>query len=107
MINVLFLVWFHFIADFMCQTDEMALNKSSSNKWLTFHVATYSLPFLLFGWQFAFVTFITHWITDFLTSRGTAYLWQKGERHWFYVLIGFDQAIHMTTLILTLEYLAI
>jgi hypothetical protein len=41
---------------------------------------------------------IMHFITDAITSRTTSYLWQKGERHWFFVVIGLDQAIHMTTL---------
>ncbi len=83
----------------------MALNKSKSNQWLLFHVFVYSIPFLILGWRFAIVTFCFHVVTDYFTSRGTAYLWQKNERHWFFTLIGFDQAIHLTTLILTYHFL--
>lgn len=103
--TVIALIWMHFIADFILQTDKMALNKSTSNSWLAFHVAIYSLPFLWFGWKFAIFNGLAHFITDWITSRGTSFLWKKQERHWFFALIGLDQAIHMSTLILTLKIL--
>jgi len=105
MLIVLALVWIHFVADFPLQTDKMAINKSTSNRWLLAHVTCYSLPFLLFGWRFALVTFCLHFVTDYFTSRGTSWLWKHEKRHWFFCLIGFDQAIHLTTLILTYHFL--
>ena len=99
------IIWLHWLADFVFQTDSMALNKSKSYYWLTIHCATYAALFIGFGWQFALITFALHWLTDAITSRGTAWLWQKNERHWFFTLIGFDQAIHLTTLILTYKLL--
>ena len=39
-------------------------------------------------------------------SRSRQALWKKGERHWFFVVIGLDQAIHMTCLFATYEVLA-
>ncbi len=95
----------HFIADFILQTDTMATMKSKSSKWLSIHVIVYSIPFLYFGWLFALINGVSHFVTDFITARATSYLWQKEKRHWFFVVIGFDQAIHMTTLILTYHYL--
>jgi len=103
--DVLIIIWLHFFSDFILQTDKMAINKSKSNKWLLMHTSIYSLPFLWFGWLFALVTFISHTVTDYFTSRICSKLWQKEERHWFFVIIGLDQAIHFTCLILTLEYL--
>ena len=42
---LLILVWMHFVADFVFQTDKIAINKSSDNAILAFHVTAYSLPF--------------------------------------------------------------
>lgn len=102
-LTVVTLVWMHFFADFMCQWDKMAISKSSSNKWLSLHVTIYAAPFLILcGWQFAAVNFAAHWVTDFVTSRAASALWKRNERHWFFVVIGVDQAIHMSCLILTI-----
>lgn len=102
---LLILIWAHFIADFLLQTDKMALNKSSNNFWLGVHVIIYSMPFMLISWKYAVVNGLLHFITDFCTSRATSYLYKKNQRHWFFVVIGLDQAIHMTCLVLTYVWL--
>ena len=93
---LLILVWMHFVADFVFQTDKIAINKSSDNAILAFHVTAYSLPFLYFGWKFAAATWLAHFVTDWFTSRITKRLYQAGHRHWFFVTIGCDQALHFT-----------
>ena len=93
------IIWTHFVADFLMQSDEMAINKSKSNKWLGIHSFVYALPFLWLGWKFAVITSILHFALDWATSRGTSKLWAANQRHWFFSLIGFDQAIHLTILI--------
>lgn len=109
----------HFIADFMCQTDEMAKGKSSSWSWLTMHITAYSLVivipvFLLFAYfeidfKYAFVyvaiNAVAHFITDALTSRWTTYLWKKEDRHNFFVVIGLDQLIHTLTLLFAFTWM--
>jgi len=104
--TVIVLVWLHCIADFFLQSDQMAINKSKDNLWLTAHVLTYSIVFLIFGWKFALLNGAVHWVVDYITSRITSYLWSIGERHWFFVTIGVDQAIHLTTLVLSIPLIA-
>ena len=109
----------HFVGDFVLQTDWMALNKSRHLDALTLHVAVYTSVFA--GWlyfpvpsvpdavnisQFLVFTFLSHLLTDAITSRMTARLWfidasgalVPGRRHWFFVTIGADQLIHAATL---------
>lgn len=109
--------WAHFFADFVAQTNKMALNKSKSNKWLAIHCLAYTTVLLLYTcfifallyptfslltcMYWAIINGIVHFMIDYCTSRGTSYLWKKNEMHWFFTLIGLDQAVHMTVLILT------
>lgn len=101
----LVLIWIHFLADFVMQTNEMAQNKSTSLRWLTIHICVYTTFFVAFGWQFALINGAAHWIVDFFTSKATSYLWKKKEVHYFFVVIGFDQALHLTILFLTTQYI--
>lgn len=98
----------HFIGDFILQTDDMAKNKSKDNMALTYHIAMYSLPFIiLFGPIYAVINGLLHWVIDFTTSRISSKLYQKGDIHNFFVVIGFDQFLHMTCLVGTYWYLFI
>lgn len=98
LVGILFLHWF---SDFILQTREMAERKSHSIKWLTYHVVIYSLPFLLLNPIFGVITFITHWITDFITSKVSSSFYKKGNNKGFWAIIGFDQFIHTITLLFT------
>ncbi len=102
MTPLIILIFIHWFADFCLQTDKVAQGKSKSNLVLLQHVSIYSAPMLIFGWKFALVNLVLHFITDWFSSRATSYLWQKGDRHNFFVVIGLDQAIHMTCLVVTL-----
>ena len=114
-LGLLGIMFTHFVSDFLFQTHKMSIMKSKSVKWLSYHVGTYALVtmilwFILFpfemtdGWMWAQVlgiTFGTHWITDYFTSKWTSKLYAKGEVHNFFVVIGLDQLIHCTTLFMT------
>lgn len=125
--TLLALIVGHFVGDFLLQSDWMALNKS---KWpesqegrdaLTVHAAVYAASIGLFTLNpfVALITFVAHAVTDAITSRWTTKLWflpmeqvSKSDnlwyaypdwkkRHWFFVVIGFDQMLHGIQLVLT------
>jgi len=119
---VLFILFAHWYADFVGQTNEMAMNKSTDIGWLTYHVSVYtllmmfftvlifvilffgniisSLPLVLILIPIAVSIFITHWITDFITSKITSKLWKGGKVHKFFIVIGFDQWLHAVQLLI-------
>lgn len=122
MINILlFLIFIHWVADFFCQTEKMATNKSKNNFWLSAHIFTYTtitvacwlLLFFMTSWlvlpwvtcmhMFIYI-FLMHWITDYITSRITSSLYAKQDYHNFFVVIGFDQVLHYIQLFYVYKY---
>lgn len=117
---VIWLLFVHWVADFVCQNDKMAINKSKDWFALWDHAVIYILVLFLgivlyegfyqyftgnvFHWNPILVAlnFPAHFITDGITSRITTWLYTKGERHWFFVVIGFDQFLHYAVLFLTI-----
>lgn len=99
--NLFLIVGVHWVSDFLLQTDAMAKGKATSIKWLSIHVAIYTLPMFIFGWQFALINGAIHWVVDYFTSKWSSYYNRKGEIGKMFKVIGFDQAIHMVTLLAT------
>ncbi len=99
----------HWLFDFVFQNAWMAINKSKNNKALILHTALYTVGWIcpmtiLLGpiaGHFLVITFVLHTITDYITSRITTKLYLAGKRHKFFVMIGFDQVLHLLQLILT------
>jgi Protein of unknown function (DUF3307) len=114
MFSVLMLAVLHYLGDFILQSHKMSMNKSKDNAVLFQHVIAYCSPFILIiflepnhwaGPVFVVANLVLHFCTDYCTSRWSSRLWKKNEYHWFFCVIGFDQLIHMTTLVLTFNYL--
>jgi membrane-bound metal-dependent hydrolase YbcI (DUF457 family) len=119
--SVLFIIFVHWVSDFVLQTHHMSTRKSSSNYYLTMHVIVYAfstivlwaLVFPLLGihlssgpvWLAFLLIFVTHWITDYFTSRRTSKLYKEEKYHDFFVVIGFDQVLHYTQLLLIFNYI--
>jgi len=107
-ILVMWIIVAHFVCDFVLQSDQMAVNKSTSWYWLSMHVLAYSLGLLicmipLFGLTpllilFVWVNAILHFVTDAVTSRISSYFWKNEQRHWFFVTVGADQVVHYACL---------
>jgi len=112
-VDILILVWIHYIFDFWLQSRKVAENKSSNNIILLTHVLEYSIGLTAFavyamcGWQFVFINVVAHFITDWCTSRVTTWAWRTNNMKLFWNTIGFDQAVHITTLIVTFWFLPV
>ena len=89
----------HWFADFVLQTDKQAKNKSSSNYFLSMHLLTYTLAMLPLGVRYAVLNGLLHFVVDYCTSRATKHFYKKGDIHNFFVVVGLDQAIHMSCLV--------
>jgi len=117
----LFIIFVHWVSDFVLQSHHMSTRKSSSNYYLTMHVLLYSFV-TIFSWALALpllgihitsgsvwlaflFIFVTHWVTDYFTSRLTSKLYKEEKYHDFFVVIGFDQFLHYTQLLITYNYL--
>lgn len=99
---IIYLLFLHWLADFVLQSDYIAQNKSKNNKALSFHCVVYYLVFLFgtLNFWFALGLGLIHFPVDYITSRLNAKLYKAGKNHEFFVSIGFDQFIHMVTILL-------
>lgn len=121
LIEIFSIIFVHWFADFVLQTDKQSKGKSKNWNDLLAHTFTYSTVWvfascLLIGYAnktqttqwyvihsllFAFITFIAHTVTDYFTSRLNSRLWAKSDVHNFFVSIGFDQVLHYIQLFTT------
>jgi hypothetical protein len=125
---ILQILFAHWVSDFVLQSHWMATNKSKNIWALSSHALVYTVAFafimitigVVFSttvwWGTAImailspITFVywiglngaLHFTTDFFTSKMTASLWQRADFHNFFVVVGADQLIHYTCLIVTL-----
>jgi uncharacterized membrane protein YbhN (UPF0104 family) len=125
------LILVHYIGDFMFQTENQALGKSTNFKQLISHTLTYTLVFYIafalwcayqnhfghitpevLGWTakvFLFfpITFVCHTIIDFFTSKIASKKFKNKEYYTglpnfgAFSIIGLDQVIHYATLFAT------
>jgi len=110
---LIYVLFLHWLADFVCQTRWMAENKSKSWSALAVHCLVYGLIFSLgLGWllpihqllPFLGLNVALHFGVDAVTSRLTTYFWQKQWTYGFFATIGFDQLIHTCCLLWTANW---
>lgn len=112
--DVLIILIAHTFADFWVQTDNQAINKSSSNAALLVHVTTYTniliVCFVVLTWNpvaavlLASVNGLMHLATDYVTSRVGKYYYAKEMRRRFFQVLGVDQFIHIAGLLFTYNF---
>lgn len=104
-LQVLQILFFHWIADFLFQTTHMGANKGKDKGVLTAHVVVYSatmtwlvaiagyFPHAIQIFTFLALIFGFHWLTDFATSRLTGPQFAKQNYNGVtgaFTIIGFD-----------------
>jgi len=102
---IIAIAWIHFVADFILQSNYVAINKSRYISQLFKHAIIYAMPFLMLGIKYALINGVLHFIVDYFTSSITTYFYARDKRRAFFITIGCDQAIHTTCLILTMGYI--
>ena len=109
---IYYVLFIHWIADFVFQTDYMAKNKSKNIEVLLAHIMEYlaviGIGFLWLGVngvRLAVINSVAHFIIDFFTSKITNNLFSVGKTHYGFVVIGFDQFLHVAFLIYTFNWL--
>lgn len=137
LIEILLIIFIHWVADFIFQAEEWATNKSKSFKALVKHTAMYSFIWYLvifgfaicgnhfngpsieeLGWTpwmitFPLITFVFHTLTDYFTSKIVSRKFANQEygspipNFGAFTVIGFDQVLHYVQLFLTYHFLTI
>lgn len=99
----------HWLGDFVFQSQRMAENKKWDHVELLMHVAVYGFTIFwviatidqtlrnqFFVWWS--INVLLHLLIDAVTSRASAWEWEKKNVHDFFVIIGLDQMAHMMCL---------
>lgn len=121
-IDLIIIFILHYIADFLCQSREIADKKGKDIKYLLLHGLDYTLVMtgilisiglistiisynIGYTWvqllSFGVINGLLHTITDFISSKFTSKFYTKKSYHSFFNVIGLDQLIHTITLIIT------
>jgi hypothetical protein len=117
---ILWILFAHFVADFVFQDESWAINKSTSLLALLKHILVYTLMMSMFMafvltpnnlGIFFLITFFTHGIIDYFTSKIVK---KKFDRKEFgspipnlgaFTTIGFDQWLHYACLFISIKVL--
>jgi hypothetical protein len=102
-----FLLLLHWVSDFVLQRHAWSIAKWNSIPALLKHVATVTVALFLGTFLLLNVAFLpalafaginggSHFGIDFVTSKMTHKLYDKGKLHDFFVVIGFDQFLHVS-----------
>jgi len=108
--SLVLLLLVHWLADFALQTQEQANNKYKDILALGMHALTYGAAMTLAIFCIyktlagcivvgCIIFVFSHFLIDMFTSKVTHELYEQKRYHDFFVVIGFDQLLHMLTII--------
>ena len=106
---IVYLLFTHWVADFVVQTSWQAENKWCSSKALLRHILSYTAVVFVamfaitFDIQYALAAALfngfTHFWIDLVTSRINHEALGEKNYHRFFVGVGLDQALHLSLLL--------
>lgn len=121
LIMVILVLIFHYLANFVFQDKNMSTRRKTNYLNLTLHVLTYSFFWFLalylatFGENlkealyFSIITFIFHWLTDYLTGIFNKRLLKEAKissnYYGFYLGTNLTNLLHNIQLLITLKLL--
>ena len=120
LLMIFYVLFAHWVADFIFQDEEWATSKSKNIFALLKHVSMYAFVMTLFLMPlmsfmsiilFAYWIFMTHFIIDFITSKivsnkfANKHLGSKIPNFGAFTIIGFDQWLHYVTIFLIIKLL--
>lgn len=106
--DLIYLLFIFFISDFVFQSDDMALNKSDVPGYLYAHCLVIFITMFIgsafiipanYAWGLSAFNVSAHLGIDAISCQLTSYLYTRGRRHWFFVVIGLDQFLHIYILL--------
>jgi hypothetical protein len=103
------IIWIHFIADFVLQPRFVSNNKKDSLLVLLLHIVIYCAFFTLFFFRmphFVLLLGVTHFIIEFVSSKLYDRFTREKKYYYFFLLVGLDQALHLTSIFLLHAYLS-
>lgn len=123
------MLFVHWVADFVCQSDKMAKGKSSSIGELSKHLISYASVFTVGTFLtalaldgkghsewffkegfspfciFVLINVVSHFFIDYITSRASKLEFERGNTGAAFKIIGFDQFLHIAIMTVSLYYM--
>lgn len=114
---IIYVLFAHFLGDYLFQDDVIATHKGKSIGWLILHALLYMFVLGLMMWMgamffdwtwkmailFTLINTCTHFIIELLLCRINLQNWEDKKYHAFFIGFGFDQFLHISILIYTLH----
>lgn len=107
---LIYIMFCHYVADFILQPRWVAENKSKDLWVLLSHIGMYSATLFIgcifmVHWKAALlyvaVNGMLHFVTDLWSSKQTTAAYQRQDMRMFWNIIGLDQFLHIAALIYT------